>query len=559
MKVFRLLLLLCWFAATTVASGAPAGMPVAALLNPKFLAHMNRQAVLSAVGVDSETANYGLVPEPFVLPKASPKAMTLGVRSSSSLPAMYDLRPLGKLTPITNQGNCGSCWAFAAYGSLESSLMPGQTWDFSENNIKNRHGFDLACCDGGDRAIVAAYLARWDGPMSETDDPYNTSSCTSPAGLSPRKHVQDMAFIPDRSGPLDNDGLKSAVMQYGAIYTTFYYDGSYYRSSQTSYYCPSTIEANHAVCIVGWNDHYPAANFLTSPPGDGAFICRNSWGPSWGAAGYFYMSYYDANFGIENAAFIASSPDEYTTQYGYDRLGLVNCTGYGADSAWFAMKFTPTEVSVLRAAAWYTAVNDAAYELKIYAHPTGSPTTGTLVSSKVGTLPTAGYHTIRLDSPVVAAPGTVYSCVVRLTTPGCDFPVPYEYPISSAYTSTATAHSDETYMSPDGSAWTDTANWTANASVCLKTFGSPPMVSDIKVVADGAQVRLVTKVVSAVFADCIYVRESTVPSGIRVNYTGGGVSQEDTVTVTGTLGTYKPDGAHSSERVILSPSVTVIH
>jgi len=75
--------------------------------------------------------------------------------------------------------------AFATYGSLESNLLPDATWDFSENNLKNTHGFDWSYCDGGNGDISTAYLARWNGPITETDDPYNASSGTSPSGLQP--------------------------------------------------------------------------------------------------------------------------------------------------------------------------------------------------------------------------------------------------------------------------------------------------------------------------------------------------------------------------------------
>ena len=55
------------------------------------------------------------------------------------------------------------------------------------------------------------------------------------------------------------------------------------------------IGVNHAVTIVGWDDHYSAKNFLKDkqPPADGAWIVRNSWGEKYGVDGYFYLSYYD--------------------------------------------------------------------------------------------------------------------------------------------------------------------------------------------------------------------------------------------------------------------------
>jgi C1A family cysteine protease len=108
---------------------------------------------------------------------------------TTKLPAFYDLRKLGKLTPIKQQGSTGTCWAFAAIGSLESSLLPYETWDFSENNMKNLDsnsypwGFDRGYNDGGCWEEATAYLTRYSGPVTSAQDPFNEYSGTSPAGL----------------------------------------------------------------------------------------------------------------------------------------------------------------------------------------------------------------------------------------------------------------------------------------------------------------------------------------------------------------------------------------
>ena len=168
--------------------------------------------------------------------------------------------------------------------------MPGENLNFSENNLKNTHGFDWSCCSGGNHFISTAYLARWSGPVDESADPY-AMSCASPSGLSAQKHVQDVIFYADRADANDNATIKQAVYTLGGLYTTMYYADSAFNGATNSYYYTGSSFANHSVTIVGWDDNYDRTKFLTLPPANGAFIIRNSWGSGWGQSGYFYISY----------------------------------------------------------------------------------------------------------------------------------------------------------------------------------------------------------------------------------------------------------------------------
>jgi C1A family cysteine protease len=111
--------------------------------------------------------------------------------------------------------------------------------------------------------------------------------------LPAQKHVQEVLTIPDRANPLDNDNIKEMVTGYGAVMTSMWMDDDladgYLNSNTTSYYYNASSGTNHAVAIAGWDDNYPASNFSITPPGNGAFIVKNSWGTNWGDNGYFYI------------------------------------------------------------------------------------------------------------------------------------------------------------------------------------------------------------------------------------------------------------------------------
>jgi C1A family cysteine protease len=266
----------------------------------------------------------------------------LSTQTELSAPAYYDLRTINRLTNVKDQGDAGDCWAFATYESLESYLMPEENWNFSENNMKNLlsssypEGFDLNSSDGGNELMSTAYLARWSGPVNESDDPYSPDSVVSPQNLPIQKHVQYVLFLPDRQGSLDNEEIKSAVQTYGAVFTTLYYDPSFYFPTTYNFYYNGTSDNNHAVAIVGWNDSFDRNKFPNVPPGNGAFIVKNEWGPAWGENGYFYVSYYDSNIGRGNTVFTAEDTNNYNYIYQYDPLGWTANFGYDNSMGWCA-------------------------------------------------------------------------------------------------------------------------------------------------------------------------------------------------------------------------------
>lgn len=462
---------------------ALAQTPISAPLNPKFLQFLESPYQTQRLAVTSSGARpSGVLPSPIDF--SSLKTMMLANQLPQAYPASFDLRTSGKVTPVKDQEYCGSCWAFATYGSLESCLLTGETWDFSEDNLKNLSGFTLppdgsgdpVCCRGGNTEMPIAYLARWAGPISEADDSYTDLNCSSPSNLTVRKHVQGVTILPGRASSLDNNNIKLALTTMGAISVAYYHasdDTPYYNETTASYYYNGTQNSDHAVTLIGWDDNYSKTNFVTAPPGNGAFLVKNSWGTGWGNQGYYWVSYYDTVFATEDmSVFNGAEPtSNYDHIYQYDTLGWVSNTGFSSTTGWFANVFTAGTNEKVAAASFYNYSPGSTYEVRVYVDPTsGSPlSTGSAAAVKTGTLTYASYSTVRFDTPVAVSAGHKFSIVVKLTTPGYNYPIPVEYPLTG-YSDNATASTGQSYISSNGTSWSDYTTSRPNGNVCLKAF-----------------------------------------------------------------------------------------
>ncbi|EJO5348687.1 hypothetical protein NRP93_002819 [Clostridium botulinum] len=439
--------------------------------NPEF-----KNAISENKSNFNDKSEYGFIPNPIKITKGAPsKKMPTGI----SLPAKYDLRTKNKVTPVRDQGHIGSCWTFATYASLESWKLISQNTnkDYSENNLMTHHGFDRKLTEGGNSFMSTAYLARWDGPALEKDDPYPSPATVDNIvvrdGIKPVNHVQDVLFIPDRNTARDNDQIKKSIMKYGAVYTSIQYNKSYFNDRTNSYYDNSVNgSTNHAVNIVGWDDNYSRNNFNTKPAGDGAFIVRNSWGPNWGDKGYFYISYYDNYIGKYNSAFVnAQSSNNYSKVYQYDPLGMIGAIGFNNETASFANVFKSSlNNEKLSAVSFYTTKENANYEVYV---ETNYETNGLkkLTKIKSGTIDMPGYHTIDLDNNIPLTNGKKYAVAVRLTEKDEKYPIAIEQAYNN-YSSKASANVGESFVSYDNKNWIDLKQEQPdmNANVCLKAF-----------------------------------------------------------------------------------------
>ncbi len=446
-------------------------------LNPAFQRWVKRHVHPKDRTLLKAAVERGYIPPPAFLPKAM--VSTLNVYQA--LPASYDLRdPNGdgdtsdsRLTPVKNQGSCGACWTFGTYGALESTLKTtrGVTYDFSEDNLKHRNGFDFPPCGGGNWLMAMAYMTRNDGPIDEADDPWDPSPtsafCTD---CTPKLYVGNMGVLPDG---VSQSEIKAALYQHGALVTAMYWEDAYYDPSSYTYLYNGTSDCNHAVVLVGWDD----SRVVPGATGKGAWIVRNSWGSAWGDGGYFYISYEDTAFGREGFAYFEDPSvlrgKKAERVYYYDKLGRTGGIGSGSDTLWGANKFVASEDGRIDAVVFYASAGSTSYEIRIYK----GGFDGSVVSSQSGTLGFAGWYTVMLDVPLSLKKGDTFVVAVKFTTPGYTYPVPIEDRVPN-YTSSASASPGQSYISTDGVHWTDLTSQFATANVCIKavsfTQGSEP-------------------------------------------------------------------------------------
>lgn len=452
--------------------------------NPQLTVSPSVYTAYKGSNLPASIKNYGLKDAPVKLPEV--KSIALTNVQSYSFPAYYDLRALGRVTSVKNQSSSGCCWAFAAYASLESNLLPEEYRDFSENNLKNNSGFDYSPNNTyGNHIMATAYLARWSGAVNESDDPYDPDSTSSPAGLTVQKHVQNVDWLPGRTDSLDNDFIKKALMESGAVYSTMYFDDNLdgsgcFNDAYDTYYSSTLGESNHAVAIVGWDDSFDKNKFIDSnngtvPPGNGAFIVKNSWGTWWGDKGYFYVSYYDKNFAMYiNALFNgAEDTSNYKSIYQYDPLGVDCYLTYKTDTGWMSNVFTASANEVLSAVSFYTLEPDTSYEVYICSDYTGkADLENNRVLKAAGSISEMGYHTVKLNSSVPLTSGKKFAVIIKNTTSGYECDMPIERPFSG-YSSKASASPGQSYASYDGTDWSDVIYTVADTNLCIKAFTKP--------------------------------------------------------------------------------------
>ncbi len=406
----------------------------------------------------------------FVMNYKTASASMARIAAEVELPKHYDMRELGRVTPVRDQGLYGTCWAFASLAALETTLTPQENLVFSPDHMSLCNSFSLGQNEGGEYTMAIAYMASWQGPVYESDDPYGDGK-TNP-DLKARKHLEEAQIL----APKDYVAIKEAIYKYGAVETSIYTQmktanswSGYYNRERATYYYNQEATCNHDIIIVGWDDDFPKEYFTITPENDGAFICKNSWGTEFGEDGYFYVSYEDANIGTTNVVYTKlGDANNFDNIYQSDLLGWRGQLGYEKDQAYFANVYRAGEDEELAAVSFYATDVDTTYQVYVVPEFEDEDSLNDRKLVAEGSFEQAGYYTVRLDEAVKLKDNQKFAVVVHIQTPGAVHPVAIEYNADSR-TREFDITDGEGYISLYGNKWMS-AEKNKDCNLCLKAF-----------------------------------------------------------------------------------------
>lgn len=394
------------------------------------------------------------------LPGAAPESIYNSdlpiIQVGENIPSAYDSRDSGNVTSIKNQNPYGTCWSFSTMAALESSLLSQGIYedvDLSEyhlvyynfkgvedplgglSNDSITYAYDMATAlaSGGNVTVAAHALANWVGAVEEDVVAYPTSSSSieelpltvESAYLNDIVHLQQ-AWQINKS---DTAAIKQAIMDYGAVTGSFYYDVNYLNNG--AYYTTEYTTSNHGVTIVGWDDNYSKSKFGTTPSADGAWLVKNSWGTWFGEGGYCWISYEDTSLQNTMCVLIGEKADNYDNNYQYDGTYMNALYSFYQATAGNVFRVQDGDYAEsLDAVAFEIGSANVNYSIQIYTDllDESNPTTGNarLTTPVTGTATFQGYYTIKLPESVLLEPNQSFSVVIDFDKGGEEFIVPVE-------------------------------------------------------------------------------------------------------------------------------------
>ncbi|KAF5481711.1 hypothetical protein F2P56_002343, partial [Juglans regia] len=212
------------------------------------------------------------------------------------LPETKDWREEGIVSPVKDQGHCGSCWTFSTTGALEAAYTQafGKGVSLSEQQLVDCAGaFNNFGCSGGLPSQAFEYI-KYNGGL-DTEEAYPYTGKDGACKFSAENvGIQVLDSVNITLGA--EDELKHAVAIVRPVSVAFQVVNSfrfYKEGVYTSDTCGTTpMDVNHAVLAVGYGVE----------DGVSYWLVKNSWGENWGDSGYFKMELGKNMCGISTCA-----------------------------------------------------------------------------------------------------------------------------------------------------------------------------------------------------------------------------------------------------------------
>ncbi|GAB4831391.1 hypothetical protein Ancab_005402 [Ancistrocladus abbreviatus] len=216
----------------------------------------------------------------------SPKSsMPFRYGKTTDVPASMDWRDRGAVTPIKDQGSCGSCWAFTTVATVEGvhQITTGDLVSLSEQELVDCDTTNNGC-NGGNMDSAFQFIMDNNGLTTEANYPYTGSqgTCNTQATTPAAATINGYENVPaNNEGALllavANQPVAIAIDASGQDFQQ--YSGGVYTGEE----CGTKLtiaDLDHAVTVIGYG---------TTDDGTKYWLIKNSWGTSWGENGYMKM------------------------------------------------------------------------------------------------------------------------------------------------------------------------------------------------------------------------------------------------------------------------------
>jgi len=203
---------------------------------------------------------------------------------TTHVPSSWDWREKGAVTPVKNQGHCGSCWIFGATGAMEAAnfLKIGTLVSLSEQQVMDCIDMDSDPCQGGWPTNAFNYVKETGGIESDEDYPYeeDKQDCRYDAS----KKAGTVSKVHQLRLDGDENKLRNLVATKMPITVAVHVNSNFQHYEGEGIYADDGEgcygRMNHAVLVVGYG----------TKDGQDYWIVKNSWSSGWGADGYIYMA-----------------------------------------------------------------------------------------------------------------------------------------------------------------------------------------------------------------------------------------------------------------------------